>query len=201
MKRMLLYAATLTLLLAAPALAKAPSAAKISGPGLKGAGISLKTTGGGDPMSGTALGDLTELGGFFPAAYGQVPDPMLQKRPAGSLGPKYSVAYRVPGPDGTTATIRQDLYPYANPEPLTYTKPGQSFWGGEQATHGGWYVAPHDLKARLVDAGLPSKPPAPASGDTWLPSWPASTAIAAAFVAAGLALGMAYRRRPRLVGS
>jgi hypothetical protein len=201
MKRTLLCAATLALMLAAPALAKGPSAAKLSGPGLTSGGISLKSTGGGDPMSGTTLGDLTELGGFFPAAYGQVPDPMRRDPPAGSLGPKYAVAYRVPGPDGTISTIQQDLYPYAEPNPLTYTKPGQPFWAGEQGTHGGWYIAPPDLKARLVDAGLPSTAPSVGSDHEWLPAWPASTAIVVALAVVGLALGVAYRRRPRPAGA
>lgn len=199
MKRMLVCAATLALLLAAPALAKGPSRAKISGPGLKGGGISLKSSGGGDPSSGTTLGDLTELGGFFPAAYGLVPDPMLKNRPAGELGPKYMVVYRVPGPDATTSTIRQSLYPYARPDPLTYTKPGQSFWGGRQGTHGGWYVAPQSLKSRLIDAGLPETAPAVGDGDRWAPSWGATTAAAVALLLVALTL-IAYRRRPRPVG-
>lgn len=199
MKRMLVCAATLAMVLAAPALAKGPSAAKIAGPGLKGGGISLKSSGGGDPMSGTTLGDLTELGGFFPAAYGQAPDPMLRNRPAGSLGPRYTVVYRVPGPDSTTSTIRQDLYPYARPDPLTYTKPGQSFWGGQQGTHGGWFVAPHALKARLVAAGLPETPPAGSAGNDWAPAWGTTTAAAIALLLVALTL-VAYRRRPRPVG-
>jgi hypothetical protein len=200
MKRMLVCAATLALLLAAPALAKGPSGAKITGPGLDGGGISLKSNGGGDPSSGTPLGDLTEFGGFFPATYGQEPDPMLRDRPTGSLGPKYTVEYDVPGPDGDLSTLRQDVYPYAEPGPLTYMKPGQPFFDGEQGTNGGWYVAPQELKTRLVEAGLPRTAPGGGSPDGWLPSWGATTAIVVALLVAGLALA-AHRRRPRPISA
>src|SRR5215210_2301367 len=152
----ILAMATTGLVLAAPALAKGPAEATIDGPGLKGGGIHLKG-GGGDPTAGTPLGDLTESGGFFPAAYGQQPDPMLRSRPTGDLGPKYEVEYRVPGPNGDTATLRQDLYPYAAEGPVTYMQPGQEFFDGMK-THGGWYLGARDLKSKLVEAGLPASP-------------------------------------------
>jgi hypothetical protein len=191
----------LVLMAAAPALAKGPSEATITGPGLEGGGISLKSNGGGDPESGTPLGNLTEFAGYFPATFGQQPDPMLAKRPRGTLGPKYSLEFRVPGPGGTPATVRQDLYPYATPAPLTYTKPGQPFFGTEK-THGGWFTAPPDLKTTLVDAGLPGSAPAGGSGEGWLPSWPATTGIAVAAAALALAaIGFAARRRPRPAGA
>ena len=192
----LLTAAAFALLPAAPALAKGASEAKIDGPGLKKGGIVLKS-GGGDPTSGTPLGNLTEFGGYFPATFGQVPDPMLAKQPAGALGARYLVTYMVPSPGGGTSTITQELYPYATPAPLTYTKPGQPFFGG-QRTHGGWYVAPLELKTTLVRAGLPQTAPAGGDGDGWLPSWPATTGIVLAVAAMAVgALGLAARRRPR----
>jgi hypothetical protein len=194
-------AIALALVIAAPALAKGPSEATITGPGLGKGGIRL-ASGGGDPSSGTPLGNLTEYGGYFPATFGQQPDPMLAEAPTGELGPKYSVAYRVPGPSGGTATIHQDLYPYATPSPLTYTKPGQRFFDTER-THGGWYTAPPELKSTLVDAGLPKTAPTSTGGhDSWLPSWPATTGIAVAIVAVALAtLAYAARRRPRPAGA
>jgi hypothetical protein len=196
----ILAASVAALALAVPALGKGPSEATIKGPGLKGSGIHL-ASGGGDPSSGTPLGNLTEFGGYFPATFGQEPDPMLSKRPTGSLGPKYAVVYKVPGPSGDTATIRQDLYPYATPSALTYTKPGQSFFD-DQKTRGGWFAAPPDLKAALVHAGLPPTAPSGGSGDGWLPSWPATTALIT--LAAALAFGaiaLTTRRRPRAAGA
>jgi hypothetical protein len=194
-----LAASVAALVLAAPVLAKGPSEAKISGPGLKGGGIHLKSDRGGDPSSGTPLGDLTEFSGFFPAMFGQEPDPMLKKQPKSTLGPKYTIEYKVPGPNIHTATIRQDLYPYAEPNPLTYTKPGQPFFQAEH-TKGGWFVGSPDLKATLVGAGLPKSAPSGGSSDSWALSWGATTIVAAALLLLALTF-LAYRRRPRTVGA
>jgi hypothetical protein len=194
-RRTMLAASALALALVAPAAAKGPSEATISGPGLEGGGIHL-TSGGGDPQAGTPLGNLTELGGYFPATFGQAPDPMLAQPPEGELGPKYLVVYTVPAPGGKASTVRQDLYPYATPSPLTYTKPGQSFFGG-QKTRGGWFTAPPELKATLVHAGLPETAPAD-DEDSWSPSWRATTGIGIAVLAIALmTLAFAVRRRPR----
>jgi hypothetical protein len=189
----------LALVVAAPAMAKGPSEATVTGPGLNGGGVHLKSTGGGDPASGTPLGDLTEFAGFFPAMYGQVPDPMRNERPSGRLGPKYTVAYTVPG--AGTWTIRQDIYPYARPAPVTHMKPGQRFFES-QTTKGGWYVAPRDLRATLVAAGLPRSAPSGGSGSGGLPSWGATSGIVVALliVLTGLTLGF-HRRRPRPAGA
>src|SRR4051812_13737057 len=103
MKRLLfvLFAAAL---LAPAAVAKGPSEASITGPGLSKA-ITFK--GLGDSSS------LTEYAGFFPSAFGQSPDPMLQGRPTGKLGPRYTIRYVVPGGYSKTYRLTQDLYPYA----------------------------------------------------------------------------------------
>jgi hypothetical protein len=141
--------------LAFPALAaaKGPSAATMSGPGISGTRHFGGSSEGG---TGTPLGALTMGGGFFPQAFGQQPDPTLATRPQGNLGPRYGITYTVPGPNGSS-TLRQDFYPYARPAPLTYMKPGQTFWGA-QRTHGGWFVADRSLARRL---GLPAEPPTP----------------------------------------
>src|SRR5205823_14012195 len=83
------------------AAAKGPDQASISGPGL---GKTITLGGNGESMR-TTLGQLTMLGGFFPAAFGQSPNPMLSSAPTKSLGPKYTVRYRVPGPDGKTFRV------------------------------------------------------------------------------------------------
>jgi hypothetical protein len=194
-----LAASLAALVLAAPALAKGPSEAKVSGPGLKGGGIHLMSDGGGDPSSGTPLGNLTEFSGFFPALFGQTPDPMLTKRPTSKLGPKYTIEYTVPGPNGGAATIRQDLYPYAQPTPLTYTKPGQRFFGNDHA-NGGWFQAPPDLKTTLVEAGLPKTAPSGGSSDGWALTWGTTTVVAAALLLLALTF-LASRRRPRTAGA
>ena len=153
MRRFLVTAAAVAIALALPlaADAKGPASASISGPGLD---RSLALKGGGEMGSGTALGTLVDAGGFFPLLYGQSPDPTLKHRPSGALGPQYRIIYVVPGPNGVRSRVVQLAYPYAKRGPVTYMKPGQSYWGGRKA-HGGWFLAAPELRTMLVRAGLP----------------------------------------------
>lgn len=175
---------------AAPASAKGPTAAMLNGPGLS---HGLPVKGQGEGGYGTPLGALVQFGGFFEQAFGQTPDPTTPKQPAGDLGPRYRVVYRVPGPSATN-TLVQDVYPYAKPRPVTHMAAGQRFFGGMR-THGGWFVAAAGLKPALVKAGLPASPP-PASGSGSFP-WAWAGIGTAIFV---LLLILALRRRgiPRL---
>jgi hypothetical protein len=113
---------------------------------------------------GTPLGSLVELGGFFPQMFVQAPDSTTRTPPTGDLGPRYRIAYRVPGPHGIS-TVVQDVYPYAT-TPVTYMSPDQRFWG-ESRTHGGWFVSGPGLKTMLVAAGLPESPPVSGSSFPW----------------------------------
>src|SRR5688500_17892002 len=106
MKRLLVLAALTALVLPAAATAKGPNEATITGPGLDKA-ITIT----GPEEEGSELMTFAEQAGFFPAVFAQTPDPMLPERPKGSLGPKYSIEYNVPGPEGESYTIHQDLYP------------------------------------------------------------------------------------------
>jgi hypothetical protein len=147
MKRLLLVLALVTLALPTAALAKGPDEAKITGPGLAKAII---VTGPEEP--GSPLMSFAEAAGLFPAAFGQEPDPMLPGRPKGDLGPKYRIDYNVPGGDGTSFAISQDLYPYAQPYAVTYMKEGQEIF--DMTTRGGWWTD-SSLKDQLVALGLP----------------------------------------------
>lgn len=144
--------AALALLLPAGASAKGPSEAQITGPGLASP---LKITGVGEGNASTDLGVLVTDGGFFPETFGQSPSPLLRTQPS-NLGPRYLVTYQVPGP--VLASLEQELYPYAGGGPVTYMRPGQTFWGDQQ-TVGGWYRGTAALKAMLVKAGLPQTSP------------------------------------------
>ena len=167
-----IVAALAALVATGSAAAKGPSTASLSGPGLDRA---LPVKGEGESGPGTPLGSLVELGGFFPQVFLQVPDPTKRTRPAGDLGPRYRIAYRVPGPNNGAGTLVQDVYPYAK-TPVTYMKPNQRFWGVNH-THGGWFVAGPGLKVTLVAAGLPESPPA--SGGASFPwAWTLAGAIA-----------------------
>ena len=176
---------------ATSALAKGASEATITGPGL-GDGITL--AGEGQP-GGVQLMQLAEAAGFFPALFATTPNPMQTARPTGDLGPGYTIAYQLPGPDGRLSELRQDLYPYAKPNPVTYVKSGERYWVTEK-TVGGWYVASSTLKDKLVALGLPRLPPTgDGASDRRGPVLGAGALIVAALV--GVALFLLRTRRPR----
>lgn len=194
MKRILFVFAIVALALPTAALAKGPSEASIDGPG-SGGGINF--TGDGE-SGGTPLGGLTEQAGFFAAAFRQEPNPMLQTRPKGDLGPKYTITYTVPGPNNEVDTLKQDVYPYAKPGPVTYMQPGQKFFGTEQ-TPGGWYQAPSLLKETLVSAGLPKAAPSGSTSDDsafFTAELLSAMAAAALLLAAATAIFLRRRERP-----
>ena len=151
MKRLLFVLALSALALPSTALAKGPSEAKITGPGLAKAIVITGTETDGSPIM-----NLADAAGFFPAAFGQEPDPMSPAPPKDTLGPKYSVDYVVPGGNNVNFKIHQDLYPYAKNGGWTHTAAGQPIF--DTSTHGGWF---HDarLTGILVANGLPKSPP------------------------------------------
>jgi len=160
MTRLTLVAATLAaLVLPGLALAKGPSEGSITGPGFAKTVKVLYDGGGGSPGD-----NLTQQAGFFPAAFGQSPDPMLHRKPAGPLGPRYAIAWKVPGGSNGMDHIRQDLYPYSRGGAVTYTKPGQPIFGA--TTQGGWYRDPA-LKRTLVSVGLAATAPSDSDGTNW----------------------------------
>jgi hypothetical protein len=192
MKPVLLLLAALALGAPAAALAKGPSAASIDGPGT-GDGIDVK----GNLAPDSPLFQLSQRAGFFPAVFRQSPDPMRDSRPPGNLGPRYTITYTVPGPEDETFTLRQDVYPYATPSPMTYLGAGQKVYRIE--TRGGWFVAGPRLKETLVSAGLPRVAPSgSSSGDGSFFSQELLGAVAAAVVLAVAGM-FVVRRRARPV--
>jgi hypothetical protein len=136
---------------AAPALAKGADQATITGPGLQ---HPIVLGGLGEPDTDSTLAQLAEGSGLFPAMFG--PDAgsaLVADKPAGRLGPRYRLVYRVP--DSTALQIRQDLYPQADGGPVTYTPAGQAAFGG-QRTFGGWFTAPRTFTALLTRIGIPT---------------------------------------------
>jgi hypothetical protein len=195
MRRLSLLAiAVAALTVVGTASGKGPIAATIDGPGT-GGGITLG--GSGEPGSDVPLGNFADHAGFSPAVFSQTPDPMLDSSPSSDLGPRYTVTYDVPGPNGREDRLVQDLYPYATGGPVTFTKPGQSLFGSVR-TRGGWFEAPPALMDTLVEIGLPRTAPtgSPAGdgltfSDVWLPA-----VLAFALVLAALG-ALIVRRRPR----
>jgi hypothetical protein len=195
MKRLFLILSIAALALPATALAKGPSVASIDGPG-GGGGITF--TGYGE-SAGQSLGDLALLAGFFPAAFGQEPDPMLPSRPKGDLGPRYTITYTVPMGTGVADRIRQDLYPYAARGPVTYMPPGQKVFGAK--TPGGWFQAERQLKDILVSAGLPATAPETSSTARSFPTEIVALATIGLALALAMVLVLSRRARARIAGS
>ena len=203
MRRLPLTAlALLAAVLVPSALAKEPTAALINGPGLSDPiSIGWNTPGGAAAATIPNYGDrsaeakvllLAESSGFFPGVFPRAPDPMLEAKPAGDLGPRYTIVYGLPGPGGGSRIV-QDVYPYAQPAPVTYMRPGQVFWDG-QHTRGGWFVADVVLKTSLVHVGLPET--APGGGGGW--SWPLQMLVSVVGTALVALILLALRRRWRL---
>jgi hypothetical protein len=184
--RLVLALLAAALALPAAAAAKGPGEASITGPGL---GKALKIAGNGESMQ-SPLGQITALTGFFPAAFGQSPDPMLKQAPTRDLGPRYTIHYVVPGPDGRTFRLTQDAYPYAHGGALTYTKPGQPIF--DMTTRGGWFPGGLPLKLALVQQGLPKKAPSAGTNVALVAGIAVPGAIA---LAAAAMLATGYRRR------
>ena len=134
------------LALPASALAKGPSAASIAGSGLTTIRIA------GAEGSATRFWRFVEAAGFFEAAYG----PRLPKtQPDGDLGPRYTITWKVP----SSNRLYQDVYPYAEPYPVTYMSPEQTIYGSK--VKGGWFVGGVKLKKALALIGVPTEAPQP----------------------------------------
>jgi hypothetical protein len=158
----MLVAMVLALALAGPAAAKgAIVEANISGPGLGGGSGSVGGGGGGamrieapatDRMWESGILDDTRIEGSL-SEFGLI---------SADLGPKYVVTYRFDfGPSTADDVIRQDLYPYAEGGPVTYTPPGQQFTTEEfdAPIPSGWYQTTPAFFDFLVENGLPATNP------------------------------------------
>ncbi len=158
---------------ATPALAKGPDRVVISGPELT---TPITIDGAGEPGSADLLGVLADGSGLFLAMFGPSGGggELLATRPAGALGPRYTLVYRVPNGNPQPASITQDLYPYAADGPVTYTRPGQFGFTGQKAL-GGWHPMPDSFGALLVRIGLPR-----ASGDRLIAASPTPGPVPAA---------------------
>src|SRR5262245_43511407 len=211
--------------LAAPALAKGPSQASITGPGLAHA---IVVSGGGEPGQQGGLASLAEQTGLFTVMFGAgagiggpVPARLRTSPPTASLGPRYQVVYTVPGVTPQAGQqfgrIRQDLYPRAAGGPVIYTPPGQYGFGGP-LTVTGWLQGQPQLTRTLAQLGVPRSPGTPAAQQTRppaaahpaaaqqagarTPGWiiAAAAAIAAAALT-GTALWLRRRKPPTAPGS
>ena len=184
------------LALPATALAKGPSRASIAGPGLTTIRIS------GAEGSATPFWSLVRAAGWFEAVWGPS---HLPKTPShGDLGPRYTITWTVP----SSSRLRQAVFPYAEPYPITYMPSGQKIWG--TPVRGGWFVGGVKLSKALARVGVPAEapqpPPPPAASHEPPPQGPASELRArdigvivagAVILALALLFGVRAIRRPR----
>jgi hypothetical protein len=159
--------------LATPALAKGPSQARITGPGLVRAVV---VSGNGEPGEQGRLANLALQTGLFTVMFGAgasiggpAPTRLHTPPPKVSLGPRYTLVYTVPGvtpqPGQQYGRVRQDLYPRAAGGPLIYTPPGQQGFGGP-LTVTGWLRGRPPLTRTLAQLGVPPPPGTPAAQRT-----------------------------------
>ena len=198
--------------LAAPALAKGPTLARITGPGLAHA---IVISGNGEPGQQSRLGTLAMQTRLFFVLFGSnasVPPwtpPQVRTPPRASLGPRYTIIYTVPGgitshPGEQFGQVRQDLYPRAAGGPLVNTPPGQHDGPFPVA---GWIRASRGLPRTLARLGVPPPPRKAAllpathpvagqrAGSRTLPWLIASAAAIAAAAVVGAVL-LLRRRKP-----
>src|SRR5437773_4992803 len=151
--------------LATPALAKGPSQARITGPGLSRA---IVVSGNGEPGEQGRLASLALQTGLFTVMFGAsaglggtAPARLTTPPPKDSLGPRYTLVYTVPGviprPGQQYGRVSQDLYPRAAGGPLIYTPPGQQGFGGP-LTVTGWLRGRPPLTRTLAELGVPPPP-------------------------------------------
>ena len=204
------------LTLATPALAKGPSQARITGPGLAHAVV---VSGNGEPGTLNKLATLAGQTGLYTALFGAgtiLPAPVRLRTapPRASLGPRYTIIYTVPGvtpqPGEQFGRIRQGLYPLAAGGPVIYTPPGQAGFG-QQLQVTGWLRASPQLTRTLAQLGVrlrpgthtarqPHLPPgthpaaAQQAGSRTLAWLTASAAAIAAAAVAGTALWLRHRQ-------
>ena len=147
--------AVMAALVATSALAKGASEAMITGPGL-GGGISLAGEGQAGRRSARCSSPSTPAS--IPSVFATSPNPMQSRSaPRAISAPATRSRTRCPGRTASDELV-QDLYPYANPTPVTLHASRASATSGSQRTVGGWYVASTTLKDELVAVGPAGEP-------------------------------------------
>lgn len=95
--------------------------------------------------------------GIYPSLFETQPNPVVQSQPVDALGPRYDIEYVMKMPHHKAIIAHQDLFPYAQPDPVLYTAPGQRTIDNSESV-GGWYTSSQSLLMLLIERGLPRGP-------------------------------------------
>jgi hypothetical protein len=146
------------LLMSLPAMGKGgPSQGIITGPGLVEP-ITLREPG--SKTIGADLASMVQRSRFFSGVFDGDPE-RLKDRPAGDLGPQYTITYTMSLSDRRSGTIVQYAFPFAEPMPITYIPADQQYWANNE-TVGGWFVTHLGFRQTMISVGVPV-PDAPVS--------------------------------------
>jgi hypothetical protein len=185
---------------AAPASAKGASKIVIQGPGL----VHPITVEPGESTSTDQLWPLmTDSRFFLGLCHGRCESKSrLARRPSQGLGPRYTLTYTM-DLDVTPHEVVQYVFPYAQPNPVTYMPARQTFLQHHK-TGGGWFLAPQRLERELITLGLPatvaeatapSPPPVPRAGQHGFPvRWTALAVGSVVFVVGMWVFFKSFRR-------
>lgn len=131
----------------APAYAKGAQDAAVKGPGLE---HTVR-------LGARELGPLVRTAGLYRSVFHEPGSAVSAARPAGRLGPRYTVTYGWLVAQGTTEPIRQFVYPFASGGALAFTPPKQRVGSMTEPLDGGWYRGGSELRALLVSLGVPDR--------------------------------------------
>jgi hypothetical protein len=163
-----LLSALAVVLTAAPAEAKGPTDALLTGPGIDQP-IDLR-----QEVEGMTFWDLADRLSYSVTFDGHPPSPPVLENPNRDLGPAYPLRWSGPGP-GEDFAVTVVLYPWADDGARLYVPPGQTTLSGSP-TEEFWLPLRPDAVNALRKVGLPPRDVAFAAlpGSTSIDPTPAS---------------------------
>jgi hypothetical protein len=107
-------------------------------------------------LAGPGLYAVAEGTGVHTVLWGGATDGLGRDVPAGDLGPRLVLTWRLPTSATDVALVEQEVYPYADGGPVVHTRAGQPTYPGDH-TAGGWLRAPGSLVSALQRVGVPTR--------------------------------------------
>lgn len=143
--------ASATFAVAAPAIAKGPQQATITGPGIE---EPVVVSGDGEFSTGSEFSMFTESTGFWQLVFGEdfngSIDGVLDAAPTVELGDEYLIEWDLGSSDAGDATVTSMVYPNADGGPFVHVEPGTWIVGYNTSTAGGWFEAPQTVSQMIA---------------------------------------------------